>query len=99
MAAFITHTAGDLSTIMLKRTPFTPAEVDRFKAAAPTLPDGHHVVRARAAARRPASCRQLASRRRDAEAAAIAATYPRQTSAPVTDDSPFFWHFVAASAT
>ena len=30
VSAFITNKTGDLSTIILKRTPFTPAEVARF---------------------------------------------------------------------
>ena len=36
VAAFITETTGDLSTIILKRTPFTTEEVDRYEAALPT---------------------------------------------------------------
>ena len=38
VSEFITNKSGDLSTIMLKRTPFTPAEVARYKAEAPKLP-------------------------------------------------------------
>jgi len=91
VSEFITNESGDLATIMLKRTPFTPAEVARYEAAAPKLPmvstswvPGQepmaHVVSRLAGAT-------------DAEAAAIAADYPRDISA-ITDDAPFFWHFV-----
>ena len=31
VSPYITNTSGDLSTIMLKRTPFTPAEVERLR--------------------------------------------------------------------
>jgi hypothetical protein len=93
VSAFITHKTGDLSTIILKRTPFTPAEVARYRAAAPTLPlvstpwapgmkltPRSHIVTKLAAAN-------------NATASRLAAAYPRDISA-VTDDSPFFWHFV-----
>lgn len=80
-----------LSTIMLKRTPFTQAEIDRFRTAVPTATEGdvvyvpgmtgaQHVVPWLAAAT-------------DAQAAEIQAKYPYDIS-PITDDGPFFWHFV-----
>ncbi len=91
VSEFITNKSGDLSTIMLKRTPFTPAEVARYEAEAPKLPmvstswvpgqqPTDHVVSRLAGAT-------------DAEAAKIAADYPRDIS-PISDDAPFFWHFV-----
>lgn len=80
-----------LSTIMLKKTPFTQAEIDRFTKAVPEVAQGqlvyvpgitgtNHVVPWLAAAT-------------DAEAAKIQANYPYDIS-PITDDGPFFWHFV-----
>ncbi len=93
VSAFITHKTGDLSTIILKRTPFTPAEVARYTKAAPSLP----LVKTAWAPGAPTTTRsdfvaQLAGSS-DAKAGALAANYPRDISA-VSDDSPFFWHFV-----
>ena len=90
VAAYLTHKSGDLSTIILKRTAFTPAEVARYRAAVPTVPN---VVTSYAPGLPPGPgiVPKLASL--DARgAAAVAAAYPRQISA-VTDDRPFFWHF------
>ena len=91
VSAFLTKDTGDLATIILKRTPFTPAEVARYSAVAPTLPK---VSTAWAPGMRPNSgtVSELASAN-DAEARRIVATFPRDISA-VSDDSPFFWHFV-----
>jgi hypothetical protein len=85
------HASGDLSTIILKRTPISPAEVDRYTAAVPGVP---HVTTAYAPGRPsgPGLIPELASLD-DRGAAAAAAAYRRQISA-VTDDKPFFWHFV-----
>jgi len=80
-----------LSTIMLKKTPFTQTEIDRFSQAVPTTAQGkvvytpgltgtNHVVPWLAGAT-------------DAEARKIEANYPYDIS-PITDDGPFFWHFV-----
>jgi hypothetical protein len=90
VAAYLTHASGDLSTIILKRTPFTAAEVGRYKAALPTVAK---VVNSYAPGLPPGPgiIPKLASL--DARgAAAVAKAYPRQISA-VTDDRPFFWHF------
>jgi hypothetical protein len=91
VAAYLTHSSGDLSTIILKRTSFTPAEVARYKAALPTVP---HVVNSYAPGLPPGPgvIPKLASL--DAsDVAAVVKAYPRQISA-VSDDRPFFWHFV-----
>jgi spermidine synthase len=91
VSAFITNETGDLSTIILKKTPFTPAEIARYKEAAPTIPlatevwtpgepAGDHLVS------------RLAAAPTEAQARSIAATYPRDISA-ISDDAPFFWHF------
>lgn len=80
-----------LSTIMLKKTPFTPEEIERFEQSVPTTAQGkvvyvpgmtgaNHVVPWLAAAT-------------DAEARKIQDNYPYDIS-PITDDGPFFWHFV-----
>ncbi len=82
---------GDLSTMMLKRTPFTPAEVERYSKKAPEIADSE----TQWAPGLPAAKNivgQLASAD-DAQAAAITAGYSRNVSA-ISDDAPFFWHFV-----
>jgi hypothetical protein len=92
VSVYLTKSSGDLSTIILKRTPFTPAEVNRYRAAVPTVP----LVQTSYAPGLPPGpgiVPQLASL--DTRAAnAVAAKYPRQISA-VTDDAPFFWHFAS----
>ena len=91
VSAYITHRTGDLSTIILKRTPFTAAEVERYRAALPKLPEVHNVW-APGTKPEPELVSQLASASTDASARKIAATYPLDVS-PVTDNRPFFWHF------
>jgi hypothetical protein len=91
VSAFITNATGDLSTIILKRTPITPAEIARYKAAAPTIPLAKEVWTPGDAPSKHLVSR-LAAAKTDAEANSIAATYPRDINA-VTDDAPFFWHF------
>jgi len=87
-----THATGDLSTIILKRTPFTKAEVQRYAAAVPSVPQ-ESTAYAPGLKPGPGIVPQLASL--DTKAAdAIAAKYPHQISA-VTDDRPFFWHFAS----
>jgi hypothetical protein len=84
----------ELSTIILKRTPFTPAEIARYEQAAPTLPNVSAVYTpGRAPVKEPG--KQVVARLAggsDAQADAVAADYPRNISA-ISDDAPFFWHF------
>ncbi|MGZ4795448.1 MAG: hypothetical protein ACXV8T_06115 [Acidimicrobiia bacterium] len=90
VSPYITNRSGDLSTIMLKRTRFTPAEVDRFADAVqkvpleqlswtPGRPSGPGIVPRLVEAT-------------DSHVNAVAATYPREIGA-ISDDGPFFWHF------
>ncbi|MBK5286831.1 MAG: hypothetical protein JJE46_00020, partial [Acidimicrobiia bacterium] len=92
VAPYITNETGDLSTVMVKRTAFTPAEVQRFQAGitkvpkneiswAPGLPPG------------PGLVPQLIEGS-DQQAAKAAASYPREIHA-ISDDGPFFWHFAS----
>ena len=69
VSPYITNSSGDLSTIMLKRTPFTPAEVGRFETALGKVP-----LSQVAWAPRPA-----AGRRHRARAASARATTRRPT--------------------
>lgn len=95
VSAQIPGSGGDLSTIILKRTPFTPEEVEAFTASVDGLPHersvygpgadpadldlGDHVVA------------RLAGGTAD-EVDAIVAAHDREISA-ISDDAPFFWHF------
>jgi len=93
VSAFITHKTGDLSTIILKRTAFTPAEIARYTAEAPTLP---LVKTAWAPGVQPTTKSDFIAKiagSNEAQAGALAAKYPRDITA-IGDDSPFFWHFV-----
>jgi hypothetical protein len=85
-----TEGASGLSTILVKRTPFTGAEVDRAIAALGSVPGG--------------TLRYAPGHRVEGESVSELATipngevdawydsYPYDVS-PVTDDAPFFWHF------
>ncbi len=94
VAPFITNETGDLSTVMVKRTPFTPEEVQRFQTGitkvpkneiswAPGLPPG------------PGLVPQLIEGSQ-AQADRAAAAYPKEIHA-ISDDGPFFWHFSSFS--
>lgn len=80
----------DLSTIVVKRTPFTDEEVRRFRESLLDIPR-HYAVH-------PADARfvghpvaELASAT-DEGLDEIVSSHPREIGA-VTDDAPFFWHF------
>ncbi len=90
VAPYITNATGDLSTIMVKRTPFTPDEVQRFEAGITQVPQAE-VSWAPGVAPGPGLVPQLISGS-NTQAAAAAATYDRNIGA-ITDDGPFFWHF------
>lgn len=91
VSAFITNKTGDLSTIILKRTAFTPGDLARYRKVAPTIPLANEAYTPGVAPSRHLVAR-LAAAKTDAQAAKIAATYPRDISA-ISDDAPFFWHF------
>ncbi len=93
VSAFITHKTGDLATIILKHTPFTPAEVARYTTVAPSLPLVKTAWAPGAASTTKSDFIAGLAGSSDAKAATLAASYPRDISA-VSDDSPFFWHFV-----
>lgn len=91
VSAFIEPDGGDLSTMIIKRTPFTPAEVERYSAKVPELP----YVKTQWAPGLPPSDNVVGrlAAADDATGRKISAAYPRDISA-ITDDAPFFWHFV-----
>jgi hypothetical protein len=96
VAAHMPPGGGTLSTIIVKRTPFTPAEVDDFAATVASVPDnvpiyapgdaddtaalGDHLVN------------RLASAATEGEVDQLVAGHDRAIDA-VHDDAPFFWHF------
>ncbi|HKF92946.1 MAG TPA: hypothetical protein VKC52_15875 [Acidimicrobiia bacterium] len=81
---------ASLSTILVKREPFTTAEVDRFLAALGTMPSGTlryapgHAVPGESVS----AIATLPGNRLDR----WYDSYPYDVR-PITDDSPFFWHF------
>lgn len=95
VAPFITNATGDLSTILVKRTPFTPAEVARFQQGITKVPEGH-VAWAPGVRPGPGLVPQLISGS-DAQASTAAAKYSREVG-PISDDGPFFWHFASFSS-
>ena len=95
VSPYVTHKTGDLATIMLKRTPFTPEEVARYQQAISKVPLSS-TSWAPGVAKGPGIVPRLIDAS-DADAAKVAATYPRQVSA-ISDDGPFFWHFSSFSS-
>jgi hypothetical protein len=82
--------AGDLSTIVVKRTPFTAAEADRFIKQIHNLPDQHPY----AAPGHDFGTSQV-SRLAAGSNADVSAIVDHSTKdiTAVTDDAPYFWHF------
>ena len=93
VAAHLTQNEGDLTTVAVKRTPFTAAEVEGFNNRVAQLPQDEAVYAPGGAATAFADhpVNRLAGGD-DAQVAATVAEYPRSISA-VSDDAPFFWHF------
>ena len=84
-------TAGpDLSTILVKRTPFTDEEIENFRAGIATVPDTTEIHSPGAAAGESVVSR-LASGTND-EVDRIVADAPKDITA-ISDDAPYFWHF------
>jgi hypothetical protein len=92
VSAFLTDSSGDLSTIVVKRTPFTADELERFADGIPQL-DGTVGIHG-GSIQAPAGLADLAvlAGGTDAEVDAAIDAYPRSIT-PVRDDAPFFWHF------
>jgi len=86
--------APAVSTIMLKREPFTPEEVERFVANVPDA-DGGTLIYAPGFEVPPGLVSAIPTAS-DQEIEALLADYPYDVDA-ITDDGPFFWHFVPFS--
>jgi hypothetical protein len=96
ISAFLTPADGDLSTIVVKRTPFTPDEVAAFTDGVEDLPEGNLGVYApgQDADERIGNdhiVTRLAGGDR-AEVDSIVSGHGRDIGA-IDDDGPFFWHF------
>jgi hypothetical protein len=87
--------AFTISTILLKRTPFTPAEVQRFTEAVGRIKDARVRYPSADGAAHPVQA--VINSSPDALRTWYQ-SYPFDVR-PVTDDGPFFWHFVPFSRT
>jgi hypothetical protein len=101
VAAYMPPAEGALSTIIVKRTPFTPAEVDAFAESVAGVPNTVPIYapgdREDTAALGDHLVNRLAAAGSDAEVDELVAGHDRAIDA-VTDDAPFFWHFSAFPA-
>ncbi|MFQ5416703.1 MAG: hypothetical protein ACE5FL_06605 [Myxococcota bacterium] len=79
------------STIIVKNEPFTPDEFDRYRANAKNVPRTK-IWNPGASARTAAHPVEKMITWSDRDLERFYAEYPWQVM-PVTDDSPFFWHF------
>ncbi len=86
--------APAVSTIALKREPFTAEEVQRFVDNVPDA-DGGTLIYAPGFEPAPGIVGAIPTAS-DAEIEALLADYPYDVAA-ITDDGPFFWHFVPFS--
>jgi hypothetical protein len=92
VGAHLTRGDGDLSTIVVKRTPFTPDEVEAFTDGVEALPGGNIAVYAPG---RDLGDDHIVARLAGgdrAEVESIVSGHTRDIGA-IHDDRPFFWHF------
>jgi len=82
--------AFTISNILIKRTPFTPEEVQRFTAAVGGVKDARVRYPSSEGAGHPVDAVITSS---PDELRTWYGSYPFDVR-PVTDDGPFFWHFV-----
>jgi hypothetical protein len=90
VAAQQTESRGAISTIVVKRNPFTPTEIDGFLGRVAALPSQHplgapgHTFGSNIVSR-------LASENNAGAAATVARSKSNITA--ISDNSPYFWHF------
>ncbi len=88
----VQHTpAGDQSTIVVKRTPFTEAETARFLGQVAAMGPNNTPIAAPGRAFNSGIVGQLASGN-DAQVKSIVDNSSRNITA-ISDDAPYFWHF------
>jgi hypothetical protein len=90
VSGYLTDTSGDLSTIVVKRTPFTAAEIDHFTSGVTQIP--HETMFYAPGVPHPDYFVSRLAAADNAEAKQLVASYPKDISA-ISDDAPFFWHF------
>ncbi len=90
VAPYVTNESGDLSTVMVKRTAFTPEEIQRFQTGITKVPK-NKISWAPGVPPGPGLVPQLIEGSQ-AQADKAAASYPKAIHA-INDDAPFFWHF------
>lgn len=81
----------DLSTIVVSRSPLTPAQIDGFLGGLGDIDPAQHAMHAPGEAFGDHVVSRLA-RGSAEEVDAIVASSPREIDV-ITDDAPFFWHF------
>jgi spermidine synthase len=79
------------STILLKKSPFTPADLDALKKAVATVPDAKLVYAGDT--RDPSGMVAKTIELEGDELERFYEEHPYRVR-PISDDSPFFWHFV-----
>ncbi len=94
VAVYRSGDSGDLSTIMVKRTEFTPEEIAAFEATVPELDKVGiaHVPGGELGAEPGTRLVGRLAAGSDDEVREIVASHSREIGA-ITDDAPFFWHF------
>jgi hypothetical protein len=90
VSGYLTDTSGDLSTIVVKKTPFTGAEIQQFTTGVTQIPH-ETMFYAPGVAHPDFFVSQLAAGD-DQQVEQLVASYPKDISA-ISDDAPFFWHF------
>ncbi len=90
-----TRLPGSSSTILVKATPFTPAEISRFRTQVSHISDS--VVRYAPGVGNPSDPIVWSITASGAQLASLKSHYPYSVGA-VTDDKPFFWHFTPYSS-
>jgi hypothetical protein len=83
-------TTNNLSTIIVKRTPFTPAEINGFVHGLAAVP-GSRMIYAPSRPHPSGIVSELASGT-NAQVSSLVAHSPKAIG-PISDDSPYFWHF------
>lgn len=83
--------SGGLSTIIVKRSPFTDAEVSAFEAAVAQTPGGE-VVYSPGSTSTDSPVAAMAGAADASTLDDLVADYPADVRS-ISDDSPFFWHF------
>ena len=94
--SFATIGGATESTILVKASPFTPTEVNRFVSALATVPGS--TLRYAPGIPGPNNSVRTIATSSSTELRDFYASYPYNVN-PITDNGPFFWHFARFSTT